>query len=145
MPLTTDESNQVIAAAQAHATANGWRITVAIVDEGGLLKALSRMDGAPPLSAQIAESKAVGAALWHREGDSLVELEKSRPAFFSVRRPAGPAADPAGARLGADPPGRRRAGRGRLQRRHPGPGQGMRRGGPCRHRPVSAGEATVRT
>jgi uncharacterized protein GlcG (DUF336 family) len=96
VPLTTDESNQVIAAAQAHATANGWRITVAIVDEGGLLKALSRMDGAPPLSAQIAESKAVGAALWHREGDSLVELEKSRPAFFQsvdrlVRLPILPA------------------------------------------------------
>ena len=27
------------------------------------------MDGAPPLSAQIAEAKAVGAALWHRDGD----------------------------------------------------------------------------
>jgi glc operon protein GlcG len=82
VPLTTDETSRVIAAAQQHAADNGWRITVAIVDEGGLLKALSRMDGAPPLSAQIAEAKACGAALWHREGDGLVEVATSRPAFF---------------------------------------------------------------
>ena len=81
MPLTTDETSRVIAAAQQHAADNGWRITVAIVDEGGLLKALSRMDGAPPLSAQIAEAKACGAALWHREGDGLVDVATNRPAL----------------------------------------------------------------
>jgi uncharacterized protein GlcG (DUF336 family) len=96
VPLTTDETTRVIAAAQQHAADNGWRITVAIVDEGGLLKALSRMDGAPPLSAQIAEAKACGAALWHREGDGLVDVAKSRPAFFEgvdrlVRLPILPA------------------------------------------------------
>jgi uncharacterized protein GlcG (DUF336 family) len=82
VPLTTDETTRVVTAAQKHAADNGWRITVAIVDEGGLLQALSRMDGAPPLSAQIAEAKACGAALWHREGDGLVEVAKTRPAFF---------------------------------------------------------------
>jgi uncharacterized protein GlcG (DUF336 family) len=96
VPLTTEQTNQVVAAAQAHAAANGWRITVAIVDEGGLLQALSRMDGAPPLSAQIAEAKACGAALWLREGDELAEVEKTRPAFFQgvgrlVRLPILPA------------------------------------------------------
>ena len=96
MPLTTEETSRVIAAAQQHATDNGWRITVAVVDEGGLLQALSRMDGAPPLSAQIAEAKANGAALWHRDGDELAELAQSRPAFFEgvdrlVRLPILPA------------------------------------------------------
>jgi uncharacterized protein GlcG (DUF336 family) len=47
-----------------------------------MLQALSRMDGAPPLSAQIAEAKAVGAAVWQRDGDSLFELQNGRPAFF---------------------------------------------------------------
>jgi uncharacterized protein GlcG (DUF336 family) len=42
------------------------------------------MDGAPPLSAQIAESKAVGAALWHRDGGSLAQLNQERPAFFQA-------------------------------------------------------------
>src|SRR4029077_17132823 len=61
----------------------GIRITVAVVDEGGLLQALGRMDGAFPLSAQIAESKAVGAALWHREGAPLATVNRERPAFFT--------------------------------------------------------------
>jgi uncharacterized protein GlcG (DUF336 family) len=72
------------------------RVTVAVVDEGGLLKALGRMDGAPPLSAQIAEAKAVGAALWHRDGDQLASVQESRAAFFAsvsqlVRLPIIPA------------------------------------------------------
>jgi uncharacterized protein GlcG (DUF336 family) len=82
MPLTMQEAQKVIEGAHSHAVTNGWRVTVAIVDEGGMLQALGRMDGAPPLSAQIAEAKAVGAAVWQREGDSLVELQSGRPAFF---------------------------------------------------------------
>jgi glc operon protein GlcG len=82
MPLTLPEAQKVIEGAHRHAAANGWRISVAVVDEGGLLKALGRMDGAPPLSSQIAESKAAGAALWHRDGDSLLQVQGSRPAFF---------------------------------------------------------------
>jgi glc operon protein GlcG len=82
MPLTLPEAQKVIEAAHRHAAAYGWRVSVAVVDEGGLLKALGRMDGAPPLSAQIAESKAAGASLWHREGDSLLQVQGSRPAFF---------------------------------------------------------------
>jgi glc operon protein GlcG len=67
-----------------------------VVDEGGLLKGLARMDGAPPLSAQIAEAKAVGAALWHRDGDELAAVQESRAAFFAqvsslVRVPIVPA------------------------------------------------------
>lgn len=97
MPLTLEECLHIVNAAHAHATDSGWQVTVAVVDEGGLLKALGRMDGAPPLSAQIAEAKAVGAALWHRDGDSLAELSSARPGFFAqvdrlVRLPIMPAA-----------------------------------------------------
>ena len=55
-----------------------------MVDEGGLLISLQRMDGAPPLSPQIAEAKAVGAAMLHRDGASLADLARDRPGFFSV-------------------------------------------------------------
>jgi uncharacterized protein GlcG (DUF336 family) len=82
MPLTIQEAQRVIEGAQRHAVANGWRVTVVVVDEGGMLQALARMDGAPPLGAQIAEAKAVGAAVWQRDGDSLSELQSERPAFF---------------------------------------------------------------
>ncbi|HSS62098.1 MAG TPA: heme-binding protein [Candidatus Limnocylindrales bacterium] len=84
MPLTLDESQQVIARAHARAVESGIRVTVAVVDEGGLLIALGRMDGAPPLSPQVAEAKAVGAAMLYRDGAGLADLAKDRPGFFSV-------------------------------------------------------------
>jgi len=74
MPLNLDETGQVIARAQAKAAELGVRVTVAVVD----------MDGAPPLSPQIAEAKAVGAAMWHRDGAALAEVAKDRPGLFSV-------------------------------------------------------------
>jgi glc operon protein GlcG len=83
MPLTHEQSQTLIAAAIDQASGDGLKVTVAVVDEGGLLKALARMDGAPPLSAQIAEAKAVGAALWHRDGDQLAAVQEDRAAFFA--------------------------------------------------------------
>ena len=83
MPLTLEQAQTLIAAAHQHAEGQGVRVTVAVVDEGGLLIALGRMDGAPPISPQIAEAKAVGAALWHREGDALAQVNRDRPAFFA--------------------------------------------------------------
>jgi glc operon protein GlcG len=82
MSLTLDQTQTLIAAAQEHAYEAGLNVTIAVVDEGGLLKALARMDGAPPLSAQIAEAKAVGAAVWHRDGDQLASVREQRGAFF---------------------------------------------------------------
>jgi uncharacterized protein GlcG (DUF336 family) len=84
MPLSAEECRRVIDAAHARAAQIGIRVTVAVVDEGGLLLALARMDGAPPLSAQIAEGKASGAALWHRDGGSLAQVAQERPAFFEA-------------------------------------------------------------
>jgi glc operon protein GlcG len=84
MPLNLQDANALIGRAHAKAAELGIRVTVAVVDEGGLLIALARMDGATPLSPQIAEAKAVGAAMLHRDGASLGELAKDRPGFFSV-------------------------------------------------------------
>jgi uncharacterized protein GlcG (DUF336 family) len=84
MSITQDATRTVIAAAQAHARELGLRVTVAVVDTGGLLTGLDRMDGAPPLSAQIAEAKAQGAAVWHRDGHALAEVAQDRPAFVSA-------------------------------------------------------------
>jgi uncharacterized protein GlcG (DUF336 family) len=84
MPLNLHDANQLITRAQAKATELGIRVTVAIVDEGGLLIALSRMDGAGALTPQIAEAKAVGAAMLNRDGAGLAELAKDRPGFFNV-------------------------------------------------------------
>jgi len=84
MPLTFAEAQKTIGGAHTKAESLGIRVTVAVVDEGGFLIALGRMDGAPPISPQVAEAKAVGAAMLYRDGASLAELAKDRPGFFSV-------------------------------------------------------------
>ena len=84
MPLSITEAHEVIARAQRKAADIGINVTVAVVDEGGFLIALARMDGASPLSPQIAEAKAVGAAMLYRDGQGLADLARDRPGFFSV-------------------------------------------------------------
>jgi uncharacterized protein GlcG (DUF336 family) len=51
----------MIAAAEAKAAAIGVPMVIAICDESGVLKALSRMDGAALLSVQVAQDKAYTA------------------------------------------------------------------------------------
>jgi uncharacterized protein GlcG (DUF336 family) len=84
MPLSLSEALGVITRAQARAAGLEIRVTVAVVDEGAHLIALARMDGAPPVSPQVAEAKAVGAAMLHRDGASLADLARERPGFFGV-------------------------------------------------------------
>ncbi len=84
MPVDLKEAQDVIARAQGKAALLGIRVAVAVVDEGGYLVALGRMDGAPPISPQVAEAKAVGAAMTYRDGASLAELARDRPGFFGV-------------------------------------------------------------
>src|SRR5207248_10060442 len=84
MPVTFVEAQKLIAGAHAKAGQLDIRVTVAVVDEGGLLIALGRMDGAGALTPRIAEAKAVGAAMLQRDGAGVAELAKDRPGFFSV-------------------------------------------------------------
>src|SRR3989344_4623444 len=57
----------VAAAAEAEALKNNWAVTIAIVDDGGHLLWLQRLDGAAAVSSHIAPSKARTAALGRRE------------------------------------------------------------------------------
>ena len=84
MPLSLIDANAVIEKAHAKAAQLGIKVTVAVVDEGGLLIALGRMDGAAPISPQLAEAKAVGAAMLLRDGGALAQLAQDRPGFFSA-------------------------------------------------------------
>jgi glc operon protein GlcG len=84
MPLSLIDANKVIGKAHVKAAQLSIKVTVAIVDEGGLLIALGRMDGAAPLSPQLAEAKAVGAAMLLRDGAGLAQIAQDRPGFFSA-------------------------------------------------------------
>ena len=54
-------AHRMIAAGEEKAAAMGHAFVIAIVDESGVLKSLSRMDGAPRLSVQVAQDKAYTA------------------------------------------------------------------------------------
>ena len=90
MPLTLQEAQAVIAGAHERAAKIGALVTLAVVDEGGHLQALGRMNGAPPLSARIAETKAASVALFGRDGAALRQLQEANPGFFAqLDRPCG--------------------------------------------------------
>jgi uncharacterized protein GlcG (DUF336 family) len=59
--ISTEAAHQMIAAAEAKATEIGTPMVIAVVDDGGVLKAFSRMDGAALLSVQVAQDKAYTA------------------------------------------------------------------------------------
>ena len=83
--LTLDDVRRVAAAAEAEATRHGWAVTIAIVDDGGHLLWLQRLDGAAPISAQIAPAKARTAALGRRESRSYEEMiNQGRHSFLSA-------------------------------------------------------------
>ena len=65
--LTLEEIKKIAAGAEAEAKAHNWAVTIAIVDDGGHLLWLQRLDGAAPISAHIAPAKAKTAALGRRE------------------------------------------------------------------------------
>ena len=65
--LTLDDVKKIAAAAEAEAKSNNWPVTISIVDDGGHLLWLQRLDGAAPISAHIAPAKAKTAALGRRE------------------------------------------------------------------------------
>jgi uncharacterized protein GlcG (DUF336 family) len=83
MPLTLEEAQAIITTAHERAAKIAAPVTVAVVDEGGHLQALGRMSGAPPLSAQIAETKAASVALFRRDGTALRQMQEANPGFFA--------------------------------------------------------------
>ena len=83
--LTLDDVKRIAAAADAEARANAWPVTIAVVDDGGHLLWLQRLDGAAPLSAHIAPAKARTAAIGRRESRVYEEMiNQGRFSFLSV-------------------------------------------------------------
>ena len=64
--LTLDAAKEMAAAAEAEATRNGWKLVIVILDDGGNLLYLQRMDGVQLASLQIAQAKARTALLYRR-------------------------------------------------------------------------------
>jgi uncharacterized protein GlcG (DUF336 family) len=71
--LTLEDCRKISAASQAEAIKNKWIVCVAILDDGGHLLHLERMDGATPANAEIAVQKARTAALTRRTSKAWEE------------------------------------------------------------------------
>lgn len=75
----------IAAAAQAEALKNNWAVTIAIVDDGGHLLHLNRLDGAAPLSSHIAPAKANTAAMGRRDSKTYEDvINGGRTSFLSA-------------------------------------------------------------
>lgn len=83
--LGADDVRAIAQAAEREALANQWAVTIAIVDDGGHLLWLQRLDGAAPVSSHIAPAKARTAALGRRETRVYEEMiNGGRTSFLSA-------------------------------------------------------------
>ena len=64
---------------------NNWAVSISIVDDGGHLLFLQRLDGAAPITSHIAPAKAKTAALGRRESKMYEDIiNNGRTSFLSA-------------------------------------------------------------
>ena len=80
--LTASDAAKMMAACKAAAARQQWAVSIAIVDDGGYLLALERMDGAPLVTPEAATGKARTAALMRKPSRFMEERINDRPAFL---------------------------------------------------------------
>ena len=85
--LTLTDVKKMLAACEAEAAKNKWAVAISIVDDGGFLLGLQRMDGAPAISAEVSHGKARTSAMTKRPSKFFEDRVKERPAFATF--PAG--------------------------------------------------------
>ncbi|MCO6427849.1 heme-binding protein [Nitrosomonas communis] len=71
--LTLDDAKEIAAAAEAEAKRNNWPVVIAIVDEGGHLLYLMRLDNTQYGSIEVAIQKARSAIAFRRPTKILEE------------------------------------------------------------------------
>ena len=61
--ITLEDAKKMMAAAEAEAARNNWEVVIAILNDGGRIVAVHRMDGARPGNDEIAIAKATTSAM----------------------------------------------------------------------------------
>ncbi|MEI7785828.1 MAG: heme-binding protein [Betaproteobacteria bacterium] len=83
--LELADAKTIAAAAEAEALKNNWAVSIAIVDDGGHLLHMQRLDGAAAISAHIAPAKAHTSALGRRESKVYEDIiNGGRYAFLTA-------------------------------------------------------------
>src|SRR5438128_11143134 len=65
-PISLEQAKKVMAGAEAEAKKNNWNVVIAVLDSGGNLVMLHRMDGAQFGSIDVAKDKAHSAVAFRR-------------------------------------------------------------------------------
>ncbi len=84
MSLTSADADKIMAACKAEAAKNKWNVSIAVVDDGGFVVRLDRLDGAVGQSAGIATAKAQTAAATKSPTKALEDIVKDRPAMIAM-------------------------------------------------------------
>jgi glc operon protein GlcG len=79
--LTADDAEKMMAACTAEAKKNNWKVSIAVVDDGGRVWQLHRLEGAGAVTAEFAVGKAKTAAIMGRPSKMMEDRIKERPAF----------------------------------------------------------------
>ena len=82
--LTLNAAKKMGAAAEAEAMKNTWNVVIAVVDDGGHLIYLQRMDGTQTGSIDVAIGKARTAMAFKRPTKVFDDLAKTRPSIMSI-------------------------------------------------------------
>ncbi len=82
--LTLDDCRKISVAAEQEARKNNWNVCIAILDDGGHLLHLIRMDGATPANARIAVEKGRTAAETRRSTANWQERVAKRPELLRM-------------------------------------------------------------
>ena len=83
--LTHTDVVTVLEASRAEAEKNNWAVSIAVVDDGGHLLGMYRLDSAAPMSARMAPAKARTAAIGRRESKGYEDMiNQGRTAFLSA-------------------------------------------------------------
>ena len=85
--LTAADVETAMNACKAEAQKNKWNVSIAVLDDGGFLLAFLRMDGAAPISAEVAIGKAHTSALTKRPSKFFEDRVKERPGFVTFPTP----------------------------------------------------------
>ena len=83
--ITLEDANRISLAARSAAAENNWSVVIAVVDDGGHLISLERMDGTQKGSVRVAEQKARTAILFKRPTKAFEDMVlQGRPVMMTM-------------------------------------------------------------
>jgi uncharacterized protein GlcG (DUF336 family) len=73
-PITLEQAKKVMAGAEAEAKKNNWAVVITILDSGGNVVMVQRLDGAQFGSIEVAHDKAYSAVAFRRPTKAFQDL-----------------------------------------------------------------------